>query len=187
MSSECAVMNLKFSEYQKRIEELKTECERLWGIVNESSVQLAKERAELARWQKLARGDRARMLMMEYNSWHESPKDLDDFMEQATQELGIPSSEHVSDNTKMMLTKEQRAALEAAIDMISEPCDCGYKGQERVIDILQAMLSQSSHAWEITEERREAIEVVVDTYDLSEIVPYLPVLRVMLGEAKCNG
>ena len=99
----------------------------------------------------------------------------------AAHELGIATSDHIRDTTKMMMmTAEQRAALEYAISSL-EQCDSEPEDPV-VVEILQSMLSQSRPAWEITEERKAAIRRAHDEY---KILPKdFAVLREMLEEAK---
>ncbi|MFA5376632.1 MAG: hypothetical protein WC455_12870 [Dehalococcoidia bacterium] len=110
---------------------------------------------------------------------------LYDYQQQAKriQELGAALIEPA----KSMLTVEQREALGEAISMIEDPCEDRYRGEDRVLAILQNMLSGSLIAWEATEERKTVLENCISGYGPGEnaLREYdANVLRAMLTEAK---
>lgn len=130
MSSDCPVMNLKFSEYQKRIDELKAECERLRGELRDTDERASwhmKEenwlRGELARLQKIAIEETARRLYpFNMPIWGNLPEeDFEKLMfygterlhgkryyrEQAARELGIDSSD-AQEDCPMITPRGQR-------------------------------------------------------------------------------
>ena len=106
------------------------------------------------------------------------------YREQAAHELGITSRDHIVDPGKMILTTEQRAALEWAMKLMG---DCGAAKE------IAAILSQSQPAWEITEERQETLTSMFDLIECTregrmsrateeQLVTVRGVLRAMLDE-----
>ncbi|MCK9571101.1 hypothetical protein M0R72_19285 [Candidatus Pacearchaeota archaeon] len=88
---------------------------------------------------------------------------------------------------KLVLTAEQRDALGEAISMIEDPCEDGYQGEDRVLAILQNMLSGSVLAWEATEERKTVLGNCIAGYGPGEgaLREYdANVIRAMLTEAE---
>ncbi len=159
--AECKNLRVLLDRAHDRHMASDAECERLRQdnkyLRDRRTCQAAKiigMQTELARWQKIARDGAATILQL-----------------QAAQELGITSSDHIveanelirqcdisdqlPDATKLILTKEQRAALEYAIDRLSI---CASEQEDPMAaDTLRAMLSQSSPGWQITEERQDAL------------------------------
>jgi hypothetical protein len=100
---------------------------------------------------------------------------------------GIATSDHIREPTKMMLTKEQRAALEYAISSLEQ---CDSEPEDPIcIKILQSMLDQSRPTWEITEDRKIALHQVEmlltgnQPKDLHWDIRAIVIIRAMITEA----
>lgn len=93
----------------------------------------------------------------------------------------------------MNLTTEQRAALEYAISTIEGNQQDDPMTYPQLLKLLRQLLSQSVPAWQITEERKAALEVAVceiehirideDRCPL-EFQTHANVLRAMLAESE---
>jgi hypothetical protein len=176
-------------------------------------------REELARWQKIAREERAKWLHHNDARFFAS---LEKAREQAAQELGIPISDHIvepnqlirreidptpkqefvftvrcekdssdqlGEPNKLMLTKEQRAALERYHDFVTYgKLWPDHETREQDEGVYCAMLSQSSPAWRITPLKIAALEKAVQLLSVigSDGMSRegLGVLRGMLEEVK---
>ena len=84
----------------------------------------------------------------------------------------------------MMLTAEQRTAIQKAIDSIAGDRVDDPMQYPELLALLRDLLTSSKPAWEITEERKKALRVAVGDMDLSENIHYLGVIRNMLEEAE---
>lgn len=184
--------------------ELVAECERLrqdnkylgdrWTGQSAKIIDMQKE---LARWQKVAIEERAKILF--YIQYEENPLEQfglqseevkKKYRDRAARELGIDVGDHIRDTTKMMLTAKQRAAIRRII----EPIECMLVDHDTdpeiadAIKVLRSMLSQSRPAWEITEGRRRAIELAQYGFrgfpQNTMIDALIVVLQAMLEEAK---
>ena len=97
------------------------------------------------------------------------------------------SSEHFSATTEMVLTKEQREALDAIRDLVTSETRSDYV--DNAVDVLDTLLS-APPAWEVTREReraiRRAIRGMIDPkYHHSDFEKRcVAVLRAMLEEAR---
>ena len=195
--------------YYETICELVAECERLQQVnqaldeqlvmkikkedvlplLHERDNEIASLRSELTRWQKIAAKAAAtayKAIEITGIGWHKMISEED--IQEAARELGIDTNDHIPDATKMMLTAEQRAALDFALAyMGDDPNDNQDFNLMESIKVVRAMLAQSQPAWEITEGRRRAIELAQygfrgfpqDTMDAS-----IAVLQAMIEEAK---
>lgn len=84
------------------------------------------------------------------------------------------NSDHIREAPEMGLTGDQWAALEYVIDGIDF-------GPTKILKALRSLLSGSVRAWEVTEERKAAIQAAVDYYIPP---PTQRVLQAMLEEAR---
>lgn len=193
----------------ERAKKAEAECERLrqdnkylgdrWAGQSATIIDM---QIELTRWQKIAKEATAEAsynddcITDEIPLWKEAKEKIkEDYREQAARELGIATSDHIRDTTKMMLTAEQRAALVSTCQIFQSAIDSesGKPLSEQVMllvginSTIGVMLDQSRPAWEITEERQAAIELAQygfrgfpqDTIDAS-----IAELQEMLEEAK---
>ena len=191
--------------------ELVAECERWRAAASKSAdmgMELCKDNkwllSERARLEKIAIEEHASSMYYHFTDTprssfsEESEKVKSRYREQAAHELGIATSDHIREPTKMMLTQEQRAALDNAIEIYEVAIKKNFEsdpvgtilesaGLRHDIDVFKAMLDQSRPAWEITEERQAAIELAQygfrgfpqDTIDAS-----IEVLQDMLEECQ---
>lgn len=95
-----------------------------------------------------------------------------------------------AESGKMMLTKEQREALELARDHLHQTncpeceilmirCD-----PSPAIDIISHMFSGSVRAWKVTEERIRFLDEIADLLEEAGFVAKGAMLRAMLEEAR---
>jgi len=125
-------------------------------------------------------------------SWHDYPEDAchcmpkEKFREKAREALErikaeTGSGDHVAGANKLILTAEQREALEHVIEYVQETQMPISNLNEFDMQELRSLLTGSKPAWEVTEERIEAIRrcmsMKADFYDLS-------VIETMLAEGK---
>lgn len=172
---------------------MKIKKEDLLPFLHEKDNEIASLRSELTRWQKIAFNEKAWSLFNEKRLGCRQDISFDavadDFREQAARELGIDTSDHIRDTTKMMMmTAEQRAALEYAISSLEQ---CDSEPEDPVaVEILQSMLAQSRPAWEITEERIVLLKSIMSQYKPNCVIEYsimpdeIEVIAKMLEEAK---
>lgn len=190
------------------IDEMKALRDDLVKNCNHLRNRAQKAESELARWQKIAIDERAGKLILTRDcTQNEDAADFhhrcecgyslekcpiaDWWREQAARELGIATGNHIRDTTKMMLTEEQRAVLEDAIDWLEvgsydRDCDCTDGMDSDEIDVLRTMLDQSQPAWEITEGRKTALKYALFKMGESQFKAQIceESLRAMLEEAK---
>ena len=105
--AECELLQFAIKQDDDLANEQLAECERLQG--------------ELDHWQKIAAKAAAtasKAIETTDVDWHKIVSEED--IQEAARELGIATGNHIREPTKMMLTAEQRAALEIAANICSE-------------------------------------------------------------------
>jgi hypothetical protein len=133
--------------------------------------------------------------------WNEAKEKITiGYREQASQELGIECTQtHTECTGKHAFTAEQRLALEK-VCYLADGYECKYaecaKDQENALSVVRSMLNQSSPVWQITEERKAALQVMGDLrteilcpacgawIGFDDIKPHMAILRAMLAEAE---
>jgi hypothetical protein len=150
--------------HYRNLKDARAECKKLREnqcTPEKCHGEVAKLSSELDRWKKIAAKAAAtacKAIEITGIGWHKMISEED--IQEAARELGIDTNDHIPDATKMMLTAEQRAALDFALAyMGDDPNDNQDFNLMESIKVVRAMLAQSQPAWEITEGRRRAIEL----------------------------
>ena len=168
--AECELLQFAIKQDDDLANEQLAECERLQG--------------ELDHWQKIAAKAAAtagNAIETTDVDWHKMVSEED--IQEAARKLGIATSDHFRGLTKMMLTQEQRAALEIACKSLWKEFEVTMRDDiEFAGKTVRSMLAQSVPAWEITEKRKTVIQRAHDEY---KILPKdFAVLQGMLEECK---
>ncbi len=188
-----------YGEIARLQEELKITADRAAHNAEQDAAREQILREELDRWQKIAAKAAAtanKAIETTDVDWHKMVSEED--IQQAARELGIATSDHIREPTKMMLTEEQQSALEIAIEIYEVAIKKNFEsdsvgtilesaGLRHDINVFKAMLTQSRPTWEITEGRRRAIELAqygFRGFPQDAIDASIAELQAMIEEAK---